>query len=184
MHKEQGSTKIPSQQPESTGGSNRAVLDLTGEINGKTFLLRPLLRLMLEQVENGFSYNPEQAEAIDALHTLVHSAQAYLADIKKLCEDAQLAPREVRAPEPLSFVDAHGATVIISPGHARNYASIKADQLRVLTNLLSDDAIGELGLDKKDLDTFQLMAFEYANTVNSLIDIVADDVANSVKGGA
>jgi hypothetical protein len=91
MHKEQGSTKIPSQQPESTGGSNRAVLDLTDEINGKTFLLRPLLRLMLEQVENGFSYNPEQAEAIDTLHTLIHSAQAYLTDIKKLCEDVQLA---------------------------------------------------------------------------------------------
>lgn len=93
-------------------------------------------------------------------------------------EEKQKAPLA-----PLSFVDCHGATVNISPGHARNYARIKSDQLKVLTYLLSEDEIGELGLDRKDLDTFQLMAFEYAVAVNALIGIVADDVANSAKGG-
>jgi hypothetical protein len=161
------------------------VFRLADEISGKLLHVDPLFGLMFQQLEEfGAELDPCESQAVSYLYALIDSASRYVADATKLCEDVQLAAREVRAPEPLSFADAHGVTVTISPGHARNYASIKADQLRVLTNLLSDDAIGELGLDKKDLDTFQLMAFDHANTMNSLIDIVADDVANSVKGGA
>lgn len=82
---------------------------------------------------------------------------------------------------PLSFEDAYGATVTIPRGQAQTYASCRAEQLRVLTQTLA--AGHHLHLPSSAVEMFTLMVNEYAHVVEALIDLVADDVANSAKGG-
>jgi hypothetical protein len=82
---------------------------------------------------------------------------------------------------PLSFEDAYGGTVSIPHGEVRNYASCRAEQLTSITQTLA--ASRQLGLPQSAIDAFHLMANEYAHVLEQLVDLVAEDEANSAKGG-
>lgn len=88
------------------------------------------------------------------------------------------------ATAPLSFEDAHGATVTIPPGKAETYAGVRAEELIALAQLLSAAALGHIVLSPFAIQSFQLMANERAHALKSLIGLVADDADSSSKWSA
>lgn len=77
-----------------------------------------------------------------------------------------------------SFVDAHGATVTVAEDHAIDYLGVQAEKLQAITSLLTQDQVGGMNLGGTR-EVLQLMANELADSVTSLIGIVAA----SEKGG-
>lgn len=81
----------------------------------------------------------------------------------------------------LSFTDAHGATVTIPAGEAHDYAGIKAEQLRMVTQLLTISAVGNIDLPKSLSEHFQVTANALAHELEELISLVATDAANDAN---
>jgi hypothetical protein len=176
--------------------SKKSAFILADEISGNLLHVDPLFGLMFQQLEEfGAELDPCESQAVSYLYALIDSASRYVANAKKLCEDAQLAATggvmaanktisAQKAPAaPLSFEDAHGATVTIPRGEAQTYASIRAGELRALTQLLTMATIKNIDLPSSLSESFQLMANEHAHALESLVDLVAIDVDNSMKGG-
>lgn len=76
-----------------------------------------------------------------------------------------------------SFFDVHGATVV--PDDVSSYLGVKSEQLSALTQLMTNVEVGAIELDERDRQIFQLMANEYAKSVESLVHI-----CTLKKGGA
>lgn len=91
---------------------------------------------------------------------------------------------QTAAPADHSFVDSHGATVIIPPGKAALYAGVKSELLTTLSSVLCDVSTGDIEMEKRHVETLRWTLNAVANDINALIPVVAADAAHSQKGGA
>jgi hypothetical protein len=81
------------------------------------------------------------------------------------------------SPSSFSFKDAYGATVTIASGDAARYASVKAEQLKFITQLLTEVAVGSCDLPDDTAKHFQVVANGMAHELETLIDVIANDAA-------
>lgn len=72
-----------------------------------------------------------------------------------------------------SFKTANGVTVSLGPDEVLDYAGVRSEQLRDITQLLTNVATGGIELSPEAVQNFQLLANEFARDVNELIGLAA-----------
>jgi hypothetical protein len=94
---------------------------------------------------------------------------------------------KTKAPEaaqaPLTYTDLHGAVISIPADTLGLYAGVKAEQLKAITQVLKEDAFGDLGLDSDLRNMLVLVADEYAHAVNEISDLVGGELHRLAKRG-
>jgi hypothetical protein len=84
----------------------------------------------------------------------------------------------------LQFTDGYGAVVNIASGEVRAYAGVRAEQLKALTKIMAEAAVGGGEVDKSDFDVLLLWASELANALHELVYLIHEDALNENSGGA
>jgi hypothetical protein len=89
-----------------------------------------------------------------------------------------MAKKDTRNPlAVLSFVDSHGATVVVADGSARDYAGVKSEQLRAITQLLVLEATGVVELPHSLHEIFSLTANALAHDMERMVGLIVEDCA-------
>jgi hypothetical protein len=76
----------------------------------------------------------------------------------------------------LAYTDLHGAVITIPADGLALYAGVKAEQMKALTQVLKEDAFGDLDLDKELRNMLVLVADEYAHAVNEISNLVTGEM--------
>ncbi len=168
---------------------------LVQDIETRACDIEILLETIFEKIDGLSGVGP--LKTVDAINTLTTCALRNVSILKEHYEhisaltirgssgtvtDTQETAQRAE-PHAVSFVDTYGATVAIPAGEVQDYAGIKAEQLRAVTQLLTGAASGGIDLSPSAVRDFSLMANSLAHEIEYLVNIGANSAIDRAEGG-